>query len=480
MNETSSRVYHCYSRCVRKMALLDRPGRREWIAKRIETLTRYFAIDVVDYAIEANHFHDVLRTHPELAWAWSDEEVAERWLTLMPNWTVKRVLGQESELPSPEEIAIACSDPALTNSWRQRLCDLGWFHRLIKEPCARLWNKEDGVNGHFWQGPYCSIACGTGRDAVAVAAYVLLNPIRSGAAAELDQCEFTSMQARLRALEEEIRRGLHADAASRLAEALATPAFACDPGEETRRLGDDELALRVAYGRRYFALRDHALADAHQHRLNAERCESPHPRDEPAFDDSCRSQLALLAPGRRQSRLPSGVGVSSELSTELNESPSSFANAARETSVQVSEAATGETSQTSHAIVRREPSRVGGDSATPAPPEGKQRRSPNHPPPHPLSRAMRTRAKRRPRHELPLHPMDGSWRVPIERNRWRDPSPSPILDGLTLEGFIAFVDRLGRSERVGSVGAIRECVRPVVEKIRERVAAEQGRAPGSG
>ena len=37
------------------------------------------------------------------------------------------------------------------------LCSLGFFHRLLKEPCARMWNREDRVSGHFWEGRYQSL-----------------------------------------------------------------------------------------------------------------------------------------------------------------------------------------------------------------------------------------------------------------------------------------------------------------------------------
>ncbi|MCC5842567.1 MAG: hypothetical protein JJT96_20790 [Opitutales bacterium] len=85
-------VFHCINRCVRRAFLCGWDGysgrsfehRREWVRERVKELCGIFALEVCAYAVMANYVHLVVRTRPEVASAWSDEEVARRWLRLCP------------------------------------------------------------------------------------------------------------------------------------------------------------------------------------------------------------------------------------------------------------------------------------------------------------------------------------------------------------------------------------------------------------
>ena len=162
-------VYHCVSRCVRRQFLLSDAVRTAWLVQRLELLASLFAVDVLEFAILANHIHLLLRIRPEVAWCWTAEEVAERWLALRAADPFARV-GDAILKPSREDIAEAARDEALIDEWRRRLADLGWFHKELKEPCARMWNEEDDVTGHFWEGRYSSKVA---LDDIALAAQAL-------------------------------------------------------------------------------------------------------------------------------------------------------------------------------------------------------------------------------------------------------------------------------------------------------------------
>ena len=79
-------------RCVRRHffgVTTISPGRTsiidgQWIEDRIRFLAESFAVSVYSYAVMSNHAHIVLFVDPDEAQAWSDEEVARRWLAVFP------------------------------------------------------------------------------------------------------------------------------------------------------------------------------------------------------------------------------------------------------------------------------------------------------------------------------------------------------------------------------------------------------------
>jgi hypothetical protein len=229
-----SGVYHCVSRCVRREPLIASPRRCAWIVSRLEHLCRVFAIDVCDFAVMRNHVHLLLRTHPDLAWAWSDEETATRWLSRR---------GAE---PDRAEVAAACRNRHRIDEWRRRLSDLGWFHKLWKEPAAKSWNREDEMTGHFWEGRYRSHCCRDEESVLMQATYILLNPVHCGAETFLHDSPRTSMGRRIKALANAIRAGHMDTGVAKYRSALLEPAIPCDPGPDAPILTDSQWCRRLA------------------------------------------------------------------------------------------------------------------------------------------------------------------------------------------------------------------------------------------
>ncbi|WP_406700098.1 hypothetical protein V5E97_14780 [Singulisphaera sp. Ch08] len=195
VDEAVTPWYHCISRCVRRARLCgdDRAHRRDWIIARLRELVELFAIHCGGFAVMDNHLHLLLRLDSDRARAWSDEEVARRWLTLHP---LRDLSGQA--LPIAEERVRQCAADA---SWvartRARLGDLGWFMKSLKEPLARRANREDGCTGAFWEGRFRSVAVLDDEALLAVAAYIDLNPVAAGIAETPEMASHTSLRARL-------------------------------------------------------------------------------------------------------------------------------------------------------------------------------------------------------------------------------------------------------------------------------------------
>jgi REP element-mobilizing transposase RayT len=193
--------YHVVSRCVRRQFLcgLDRETgrdfshRRDWIRKRIFELADIFAVEICAYAVMSNHVHLVLTIRQDVALAWDEREVAERWLKLFGGKPIiKNWLAGQPQSEAQEQGALE-----LIRTYRERLFDLSWFMRCLNEPIARMANAEDNVTGRFWEGRFKSQALLDQTALVSFMAYVDLNPIRATMAETPETSDYTSVQQRV-------------------------------------------------------------------------------------------------------------------------------------------------------------------------------------------------------------------------------------------------------------------------------------------
>ena len=80
---------------------------------------------------------------------------------------------------------------------RQRLNSLGWFMKCLKEPLARMANKEVVCKGTFFEGRCKSIAILDEEALLTTLAYVDLNLVAAGVAMTPEESEHTSVKARV-------------------------------------------------------------------------------------------------------------------------------------------------------------------------------------------------------------------------------------------------------------------------------------------
>jgi len=192
-------IYHCVSRCVRRAFLCGEDTvtgrsfdhRRQWLEDRILFLAERFAVAVHAYAVMSNHFHLVLEVDPGAPKAWTDEEIARRWLSLSND-----AAALESTLDT--RIAALAAQPERLAVLRERLGSLSWFMRYLKEPIARRANQEDDCTGRFWEGRFRTQSLLDDPAVLACMVYVDLNPVRAGLAQTPEQGLHTSMRRRAR------------------------------------------------------------------------------------------------------------------------------------------------------------------------------------------------------------------------------------------------------------------------------------------
>jgi putative transposase len=97
----------------------------------------------------------VAYSDPKAPLKWSDDEVAEKWLTLYPG---KLNDPAKAEQRAAKKAAIMADEERLA-TYRERLGSLSWLMRCVNEPIAKQSNAEDFCKGHFyeylpWYSPY--------------------------------------------------------------------------------------------------------------------------------------------------------------------------------------------------------------------------------------------------------------------------------------------------------------------------------------
>ncbi|MGQ9426395.1 transposase [Gilvimarinus sp. F26214L] len=193
--------YHVTARCVRRAFLCGVDAvsgrsfehRRKWIENRILELSQVFSIDICAYAVMSNHFHVVLHVDRDRIVQWSDLEVCQRWHRLCRGTPLSQRFERGRPLSEDERDELA---PKL-DEWRNRLCSISWFMKLLNEPIAREANREDNCTGKFWESRFKSQALLDEKALAACMTYVDLNPVRAKLADTPEQSEYTSIRRRL-------------------------------------------------------------------------------------------------------------------------------------------------------------------------------------------------------------------------------------------------------------------------------------------
>jgi hypothetical protein len=140
-----------------------------------------------------NHLHVLVRLDPEVAAAWSDEDVVPRWTRFFPPRDKKRQplpvtkVWIEDRLKHPEWVATA----------RARLQSLSWFMKCLKEPLARLANLQDTTRRFFFEGRFKSVAILDEESLLATCAYIDLNLVAAAIADVPETSPHTSVKERV-------------------------------------------------------------------------------------------------------------------------------------------------------------------------------------------------------------------------------------------------------------------------------------------
>jgi hypothetical protein len=167
--------------------------RKTWIERRLQELAGIFAVSVGGFALLDNHLHLLVRLDPALGQGWSDEEVVRRWGRLFP----PRDKARQALPVTDDWVQNRLKEAGWVAKARQRLQSLSWFMKCLKEPLARLANRQDQMRGAFFEGRFKSVAILDEEALLTVCAYIDLNPVAAGIADVPEASEHTSIKQRV-------------------------------------------------------------------------------------------------------------------------------------------------------------------------------------------------------------------------------------------------------------------------------------------
>jgi REP element-mobilizing transposase RayT len=174
----------------------DYEHRRQWLEDKLHKTASVFSIKLCAYAVMSNHYHVVVHIHPKAVARWSKREVVRRWHSLF-NGTYLSQCFASGESLLPTQLKVLDRDIEI---WRERLCSLSWFMKVVNESIARRANIEDKCTGHFWESRFKSQALLDEQALLSCMAYVDLNPIRAKMAKSPETSDHTCIKSRIEIL----------------------------------------------------------------------------------------------------------------------------------------------------------------------------------------------------------------------------------------------------------------------------------------
>lgn len=173
-------VYHAMTRTVNGERLLD-DAAKEVLRKQLWQIADYCGLEIITYAIMANHFHVLVRV-PRKAEV-TDAELIRRYRVLYPQPTKYQtakldVIQAQLNSDSPE-----------AKVWRSRqlamMGDLSPFMKLVKQRFSVWFNRTHQRYGTLWAERFKSVLVEAKSGVMrTMAAYIDLNPVRAGLVAD--------------------------------------------------------------------------------------------------------------------------------------------------------------------------------------------------------------------------------------------------------------------------------------------------------
>lgn len=160
---------------------------KEAFVRVMRRLERFSGVEVMTYAVMANHFHLLVRV-PDREKFLKRFEGEDGEVKLLEHLTLLYSKGYVNalryELSDLRANGMNEEVEELLERFRSRFCDLPHFVKELKERFSRWFNKHQGRKGTLWMDRYKSVLVQDGDALRTMSAYIDLNPVRAGLVAD--------------------------------------------------------------------------------------------------------------------------------------------------------------------------------------------------------------------------------------------------------------------------------------------------------
>jgi REP element-mobilizing transposase RayT len=175
-------AYHVMSRTAGGEKLFG-DTEKEAFRRLMWRMARFSGVEVLTYALMANHFHILVKV-PERARflkRFEGEGGEERLLEhLSLLYSKSYIAAVRQELARVRAAGREGEVEVILEAFRKRFCDLSAFVKELKERFSRWYNKQHERRGTLWMERFKSVLVEDGEALRTMALYIDLNPVRAG------------------------------------------------------------------------------------------------------------------------------------------------------------------------------------------------------------------------------------------------------------------------------------------------------------
>lgn len=148
------------------------PNEKEYFVRQMWRIANFLQIEVLDYVVMSNHYHQLLRVPGVLEL--TNEQILAR---------VRDYYGKSSREAMAFETAMNLGGQAvdgLRQRYLKRMGNLSEFEKILKQGFSTWYNRRNQRRGTLWMERFNSVLVEDGSEArTIVAAYIDLNPVRA-------------------------------------------------------------------------------------------------------------------------------------------------------------------------------------------------------------------------------------------------------------------------------------------------------------
>lgn len=180
--------YHIILKATGPLFLFQKAADKEAFLDLLERVSRFSAVDVLEYALLDNHIHLLVRV--PVRESVPPAELAIRLEALYGEKRAKRMFVRWKRMNETGRGNVATAE---RDRLYQRMYDLGQFMKTLKEWYARYYSKANGWEGTLWRGRYKSVWVGGSYKALKdTSLYIVMNPFKAGIVAKGTDSPWTS------------------------------------------------------------------------------------------------------------------------------------------------------------------------------------------------------------------------------------------------------------------------------------------------